>query len=305
MKYILKKLIQSVITVFIILTVVFLALHATGNPVESLVSDSATLQEREALIKQLGLDKPLIVQYGIYLSDLLHGDLGTSYTSKRSVAEMIGERLPYTLLLAVAAILIAFVLAIIFGSLSAVKKNTWIDKVICGISGFFQATPIFFIAILALQLFGVKWKIFPVSGADSPTSFLLPSLLLGLGIGGDMTLLLRTDMIRTLQSNFIRFDILKGLPEFLVIGKHALRSSVSALLSMSAVTFSYLISGSVVVESVFAWPGIGTLSYNSVIARDFPVVQAIVLLYSFITIGLSFAVDIVSGIVDPRVRNES
>ncbi len=304
MKYLLRNIAQAIITVLIIAVVVFLALHASGDPVENLISDSATAEQKQQMIEQLGLDKPLLVQFGIFIKDMLGGNLGNSYVSKRPVTEMIAEKFPYTLQLSVASIVIAFIITVIFGSIAAVYEGSVIDFIICKVCAFFQAIPIFFIAIIAIQLICVKLRLLPVSGAGTVKNLILPSLLLAMGIAGGMVMLLRNNMIDVLKSDFIKFTRLNGVSEYIVILKHALRSSVSSVLSLSALTFAHLVAGSVVVESIFSWPGIGTLSYSSILARDFPVVQGIVLIYSLFTVGLSLVVDILIALIDPRVRTK-
>jgi peptide/nickel transport system permease protein len=303
MKYVINKLIQSVVTLFIISIVIFVATRSSGDPLQSLLDDKASEEQRQYLTHELGLDQPLIVQYGIFIKDVLHGDLGKSYASKRPVLEVIGEKLPNTLILAVAAILLAMLFTLVFGTLAAVKKNTWVDKGIIAFAALGQSCPIFFSAIIFVQILGVKLHWFPVSGASTPRHFILPSLLLGMAISSGMVMLLRNNMIAALEGEFIKFARLKGLREYLVILKHALRNSFASVLSLSSFIFANLISGSVAVESIFAWPGVGTLSYTAVLSRDFPLVQGIVLILSAFTILLSFLVDNLAAVLDPRVRN--
>lgn len=302
MKYALNKLLQSIVTLFIISIVVFLATHASGDPLQSLLDTKATQEQRELLASQLGLDKPLYMQYGIFITDVLKGDLGNSYSSKRPVLSVVGEKLPYTLGLAVAAIIIAMLLTVILGTIAAIRKNTLADKAISAFSALNQSCPIFFTAIIFVQLFGVKFRIFPISGAATPLHFVLPSLLLGMAISSNMVMLLRNNMIAIMESDFVKFARLKGLKEYRVILKHALRNSYASVLALSSFIFANLIAGSVAVESIFAWPGVGTLSYNAVISRDFPVVQGIVLILSAFIILLSFVVDNLASILDPRIR---
>ncbi|MBE5924185.1 MAG: ABC transporter permease [Lachnospiraceae bacterium] len=302
MRYLAKKIIEALITIFIVTIIVFLAIHSSGDPINSLLPDSATEAQRQELTEKLGLDRPLVEQYGRFVKDALSGDLGTSYTSKRPVLEMIAEKLPYTFELALVAIIIAFIVTIIFGSLAAIWKNTILDRIILAIAAFFKASPIFFIAILAVQLLGVKLRVLPVAGAGTPLHLVMPAGLLGLAIASDMTTLLRSNMIAVLESDFIKFGRLRGLPEYKVILKHALRNSFSSVLALSSFIFASLISGSIVVETIFAWPGVGILSYNSVISRDFPVVQGIVLILSILTILLSFTMDALLAMLDPRIR---
>jgi len=304
MKYIGKKLIQAIITIFIVSVIIFLAVRASGDPVNTLIPDGASEEQRELLTQQMGLDKSLPAQYGIFITNVLKGDFGTSYTSKRPVLTVIFERLPYTLYLAVVAILIAVIITIPVGSLAALKRNTWVDRLIIGISSLEEAVPIFFAGIFVIQIFGVKLRLLPVSGADSPLGIVGPSVLLGLHISGSMTMLLRNNMIAALDGEYVKFARLRGIAEYKVVLKHALRNSFSSVLSFSAFVFSNLIAGSVVIESVFNWPGIGTLSYNSVIGRDFPTVQGVVLILAVFMILLSTIIDIALSLLDPRIRRQ-
>lgn len=302
MKYIGKKLIQAIITIFIVSVIIFLAVRASGDPVNNLIPDNATQEQRELLTKQLGLDRPLPVQYGIFITNAVKGDFGASYTSKRPVLEMIFEKLPYTLYLAIVAILVAVIVTIPIGSLAALHRNTWIDRLVIGLSSLEEAVPIFFAGIIVIRIFGVKLQLLPVAGADSPLSIIGPSVLLGLNISGSMTMLLRNNMIAALDGEYVKFARLRGIAEYKVVLKHALRNSFSSVLSFSAFVFANLIAGSVVIESVFNWPGIGMLSYNSVIGRDFPVVQGVVLILAVFMILLSTIIDIALAFLDPRVR---
>lgn len=304
MRYIGKKLVQAIITIFIVSVIIFLAVRASGDPVNNLIPDGATAEQRETLTRQLGLDRPLVIQYGIFAKDIVTGNLGVSYTSKRPVLEMISEKLPYTLYLAVVSILISILITIPVGSLAALHRNSWVDRIIVGFASLVEAIPIFFAGILVIQLFGVRLRILPVSGADSPLSIVGPAGLLGMSISGSMIMLLRNNMIAALDSEYVKFERLRGIPEYKVVLKHALRNSFSSVLSFSAFVFANLIAGSVVIESVFNWPGIGTLSYNSVIGRDFPTVQAIVLILAVFMILLSTMIDIVLARLDPRISKD-
>lgn len=302
MKYFISKIAQALITLILISMIVFVAVRMSGNPVKTLVPTNATEAQIEEYKAKLGLDQPLPQQYLIFVRDALKGDFGVSYSAKRSVMDMIGEKLPYTLELAVTAIVLGMVFTVIFGSLAAIKRNTIVDTVISGICAFLQAAPTFFLAILLIQLFGVKLKLLPIAGADTPLHLILPGTLLGAAVSAGMVMLLRNNMIEVMDSDFIKFSRLKGISEYKVILKHALRNSFSSVLAMSSFIFAHLIAGSIAIEAIFAWPGLGTLSYNAVISRDFPVVQGIVLILSALTILLSLIIDVVIGIIDPRIR---
>jgi len=304
MRYILNKFFQAFITVVIVSAIVFIAVHATGDPVGALLPSQYTEEQKIQLTKQLGLDQPYIVQYGKFISQAVTGDLGESYSSKRPVFDMIFEKIPYTLQLAVTAIIVALIVTIIFGSLAALKKGTFIDGMITNLAAFFKATPTFFLAIVLVQILGVKLRLLPVSGAGTALHLVLPAGILGLAISSDMVILLRGNMIEELEKDYIKFARLKGISEYKVVLKHALRNSFTAVLALSSFIFSHLIAGSVVMENVFAWPGIGNLTYTSVIARDFPVVQGIVLVLSVMTIILSFIIDIITAALDPRIRKK-
>ena len=305
MKYYLGKFLQAIITLLLVSVIVFVALRATGNGVLNLLPTNASEEQIQQYTEKLGLDKPVAEQYLIYLRDTLKGDFGISYTSKRDVLTMIGEKLPYTLELAVCAIIVALILTVIFGSIAAINEGKTIDKFICAACSFLQAAPTFFLGILLIQFFGVKLKWLPISGADKPGSLIMPGGLLGLAVSSSMVMLLRTNMISVLKSDFVKFGRLKGLSEYSVILKHALRNSFASVLAMSSFIFSHLIAGSIAIEAIFAWPGLGTLSYTAVTGRDFPLVQAIVLILATFTIALSFILDVLSGIIDPRIRTSN
>ena len=218
---------------------------------------------------------------------------------------MIQEKFPFTLKLAVSSVLLAFAISIILGSISALKCYSVVDRIIMDIAVFFQSTPIFFVAILAVEYLCVKLKILPVSGYGTISNMILPVGLLSMSIAADITVLLRNNMIAAMNTEFIKFSRLKGLKEYKTVLKHALRNSISSVLSLSSFIFAHLLAGSIIIESIFAWPGIGTLSYTAVLKRDFPLVQGIVLIMAGCMILLSFVTDFIAAVIDPRLRKEN
>ncbi|MDR2157454.1 MAG: ABC transporter permease [Clostridiales Family XIII bacterium] len=302
MKYAVKKLVQSAVILFFVSIVIFLAVRASGDPLQSLLDPRASDAQRAALSAKLGLDKPLIVQYGIFVFDALRGDLGNSHSSGRPVLEIIGEKLPGTVVLSIMALLIAILFTLLLGTLAAVKKNRAADRIVAVLSALGQSFPVFFVGIIAVQLLGVKLRIFPISGADTPLHYVLPGVLLGLCVSSSMALVLRNNLLAELESDHVKFARLRGLNERSVLFRHALRNSFSTVLSLSAFIFANLITGSIVIESVFAWPGIGELSYQAIMKRDFPLVQGIVLIFAILIVSLSLLTDILHAALDPRIR---
>ena len=302
-RYIFGRLVQGVATLIILSLVVFLAVRLSGDPALFLLPVEATTQEDyEQMKKNLGLDRPLYVQYGIFLGNLIRGRFGDSIIDRRPAREALFERLPATIQLAAAGMLLATVLGIPLGVLSAIKRDSIFDN----LSKFFavigMATPAFWIAIMGILVFGALLKWLPTYGRGGPEHFILPSVVLSWSIMAGMVRLGRSSMLEILDSEYVRFARVKGLSERLVLWKHALRNAMIPLLTFGGLSLAGLLNGTIVVEVVFAWPGIGRLLLEGVVRRDIPVVQATILASAFFYIVLSLVVDIAYAYVDPRIR---
>ena len=301
-RFIIIRLGQALLTLWALSLAVFLSVHLTGNPALYLLGPEGTRQDYEQIKKNLGLDKPLPVQYGLFLSKAVRGDFGKSHTMSRSARQVLLERFPATLQLAGAAFLLTMIVGIPLGILSAVKRGSILDTfgkffAILGI-----ATPSFWIAIMLILLFGAILGWLPTFGRGGIEYFILPAFVLAWSSMAGVVRLARSSMLEVLDSEYVKFARIKGLSERLVVWKHALKNAVIPVLTFSGLTLAGLLNGSVAIEVVFAWPGIGRLMLQGINQRDFPIVQATVLAAGFFYVLTSLAVDILYAYVNPRIR---
>jgi peptide/nickel transport system permease protein len=305
-RFILDRLLQSVITLFVVSLFVFGLARLTGNPLDVLLDVTASQADRERLSRQLGLDQPLYVQYGLFVSNVLRGDLGRSLRTREPVTSMLAERVPNTLELVALATLVALVIAIPLGVLAATRKDSGWDVGARLVALFGQSVPSFWAANVLILLFAVELRWLPVGRKEGLEHFVLPVLttaLFGFMLAGAVRLL-RGSMLEVLDSEFIKFARVKGLAERAVIWKHGLRNALIPLVTFVGFYFGILMGGSVVVESVFAWPGVGRLAYEAVRTRDYPVIQGVVLYVSALILVINLVVDILYAYIDPRIRYE-
>jgi peptide/nickel transport system permease protein len=283
--------------------IVFLLGRATGDPVSLLLSEYATEQDRAELTHELGLDQSLGTQYWVFVSRALQGDLGRSVTGDRQPAiQLIGERLPASLKLAGLALLISLSLGIPLGVLAAVKRGTAIDTAARSFALVGQSVPVFWLGIVLMYFFSVQLGWLPTSGYGGWRYFVLPSVSMALFTVAAVTRLVRVSMIDALSSEYIKLARIKGVSETMVIWKHALRNSLIPVLTYMGAFFATMITGAVVIETVFSWPGIGRLAYESIMSRDFPVMQAVVLTMTTIFMLANLVVDVAYVWLDPRIR---
>jgi len=287
---------------WILSVAVFLSVHLTGDPAQYLLGADSTEADYEQLKKNLGLDRPLPVQYWGFLKRAVVGDFGRSPIVGRPASEVLFERLPATLQLAGAAMLLTVVVGVPLGILSAIKRGSVLDTIgkLFAILGI--ATPNFWIAIMLILLFGAILGWLPTYGRGGIQHFILPAFVLGWSAMAGMVRLGRSSMLDVLDSEYVKFARIKGLPEKMVILKHALKNALIPLLTFGGLTLAGLLNGSVAVEVVFAWPGIGRLMLEGISRRDFPIVQATVLASGFFYIVTALVVDILYAYVNPRIR---
>ena len=301
-RYILIRLVQAVVTLLVLSIAVFLSSHLTGDPGLYLLGPDDGLAEYEEMRKNLGLDKPLPVQYAKFLSEVVRGDFGRSHTMNRTAGELLLQAAPATFHLAIAAFILAVIVGVPLGILSAVKRDTIWDTMgkffaILGI-----ATPSFWIAIMLVLLFGPILGWLPTYGRGGISHFILPAFVLSWASMAGIVRLARSSMLEVLDSEYIKFARIKGLRERVVVYKHALKNAIIPVLTFGGLTLAGLLNGSVVVEVVFAWPGIGRLLLQGINQRDFPVVQATVLAAGAFYIITALLVDILYAYVNPRIR---
>jgi peptide/nickel transport system permease protein len=301
-RYIISRVLQGILTLVALSLVVFMAARATGDPVLLLVGPDAPEEQREAIREELGLNKPLITQYLIFAKNAIKGDLGTAIRGGEPVSRMIMDRFPATVKLALATSVFAVFLGLILGILCAIKKNKavdWLGRIIAVLG---QSLPSFWVGIMLMLLFSVAWGILPVAGIGGPTHYILPVLAGGGFLLAGIARLTRSSMLEVLGSDYITFARARGTSESLIVLKHALRNAAIPVVTFAVVLMAFMLTGSIVIETVFAWPGVGRLAYQSITSRDFPVIQGIVLLYGAIFVFANLLADILYVWLDPRIR---
>ena len=282
----------------------FALVHLSGDPVLLMVPADASPELVASTRHALGFDRPLLEQFGRYLANVAQGDLGTSLRINRPVARLIGERLPATIELTLAALLLATVTAIPAGIVSAVKRGTIVDRLamVGAVGG--QAIPIFWLALLLITLFGVQLRWLPVFGRGTFAHLVLPAVSLSTIVLGRLARLVRSSMLEVLGQDYVRTARAKGLGEWRVLAVHALRNAAIPIVTLLGLQFAQLLGGAVVTETIFAWPGVGRLVVEAIFNRDFPVVQGVVLVVSLIFVAVSVLIDVAYAMLDPRVRTE-
>ncbi len=301
-RFVIIRILQAIITLIVVSMVVFALARASGDPVMLMSPPMATLEDMELVRQDLGLDKPLIEQYWIFLKNLTQGDLGESIVTRRDVTTMIGERLPNTVSLGLSSIALGILVSIFLGVRAATKFGTWQDGGVKFLAILGQAMPNFWLAIMAIYIFAVQLRWLPTSGMGSAAHYVLPVLTLSFFMLPILMRLIRSSMLDVLGSEYVRLARIKGVSERLVIWKHALRNAIIPLLTAAGITFATIVTGAIIIETVFAWPGIGRMLYEAVLQRDFPVVQGVTLLVAVIVLSVNLIVDIMYAYVDPRIR---
>lgn len=301
--FFLRRLSHAVIVVCGVAVLVFSLIHLIpGDPVEVMLGEAAQPADRQALRHALGLDQALHIQFWRYLRGLAHLDLGTSLHSRRPVLDLLLERLPATLELTAAALLLAISVALPLGVIAALRKNSGWDRGAMGFAMLGVSVPSFWMGPLLILVFAVWLGWLPVSGRDGFSSLLLPALTLGLGMAAILARMVRSAVLDTLNEDYIRTARAKGLPMRTVVWRHALRNALLPVITLLGLQLGALLGGAVITETVFAWPGIGLLVVESIQRRDYPVVQACVLFISIAYVLVNTLTDLVYAQVDPRVR---
>ena len=301
-RFVLFRVAQAVATLFVLSAAIFTMVNLSGDPVLLMLPPFATVEDREQLRKNLGLDKPLLVQYGLFLRNLSRGELGNSITTRRPARDVLFERLPATLQLAAGGMILAILVGVPLGILTAVTRDSIFDRAGRMLAVLCMAAPAFWIAIMLILLFGVTLKWLPTFGRGGPDHFILPCTVVALPIIASMVRLGRSSMLEILDSEFIKFARMKGVGERLIIWKHALRNALIPLVTFGGISLAGLLNGAIVVEVVFAWPGVGRLMLEGVRNKDFPIVEATVLTSGFFFILTATLVDILYAYIDPRIR---
>jgi peptide/nickel transport system permease protein len=301
-RYVLRRMVLGLITVMVVSVIIFVATRLSGDVTLLLAPPDATDKQIQELRKELGLDKPLPVQYVIFLKNIAKGDFGRSTRYHRPAMELVLSRLPATIQLATAAFFVSIFIGLTVGVLSGTRRGSWLDLSGRTFAMFGQAMPEFWIGIMAILIFSVKLGWLPTSGRGSLAQVIMPALTLGWFSAASIMRLTRSAMLEVLDSEYIKTARLKGNAEWVVVWKHALRNALIPVVAMGGLQLGRLLGGAVIVETVFGWPGLGQLVLDGVYSRDYAVVQAGVFITSAVFIALNLIVDLTYGLIDPRIK---
>ncbi len=306
LNYLIKRLCSALFVLLGITTLVFLLIHLVpGDPVEVMLGETARPADREALRHALGLDLPLLQQWWQYLTGIAHFDLGISLHSKRAVSQLLIERLPATAILSIASMFIAIVIALPLGILAAVYKDSLWDKLAMVTAMLGVSIPNFVMGPFLILIFALWLGWFPVSGKEGFSSLILPAVTLGTALAAILSRMVRASMLEVIQEDYICAARARGLTELRVLGLHALRNAALPVITILGMQFGALLAGAVITETIFSWPGIGQLMIESIQKRDYPIVQACVLLISFTYVLVNLMTDLIYIKLDPRVKLDS
>jgi peptide/nickel transport system permease protein len=309
--YILRRLAATLPVMAIVAVLVFLMLRLSpADPAAIIAGDYANDQQIAEIRRKLGLDEPIVKQFAIWIGGMLRGDFGESFFYKKTVAALIAERLEPTLSLSLLTILLTVLIAVPLGTLAAYKQGTWIDRLVMGFSVMGFSVPVFVVGYVLIYVFSVKLDWFPVQGyryiADDPVAWLhrliLPALTLSIVFIALLARMTRTSVLEVLNEDYIRTARAKGQSEIKVLVRHALANAAVPILTVIGLTFATLIGGVVVTESVYTLPGLGLLTVDAVLARDYPTIQAVILLFSLAYVLVNLLVDLAYTVFDPRIR---
>ena len=300
--FLLMRSAQAAVALFGVASLVFVIQHLSGDPVALMVPEGATAEDIAILRAEFGFDRPLVVQYADYLLDLARGDFGTSYIQNIPVLDIVASRLPYTLQLSAAALLIALVVGLPVGMLAALWRGRWPEKPALGLVLAAQSMPTFWSGILLILLFAVTLDWLPSSGAEMPGSIILPAVCLSGLTMATFARITRNAIVEELGKDYVCAAYARGQTRSSVVLRHVSRNAAVPLISITALELANMLAGAVIVETVFAWPGLGLLAVQAIQANDFLVVQALVLLGAGAYVALNLLADILYGVVDPRIK---
>jgi peptide/nickel transport system permease protein len=300
--YLVRRLLQMLPTLFILTLVIFLIMRLKGDPIAQLAPFDLNQEEIEMLRHAYGFDRPLHVQYWKFISRAIVGDFGRSMRYHQPALPIVLERLPATLQLAFAALALSVVVSVPLGIISAIRQNSILDLVATSFSVIGRAMPSYWLGIMLILLFAVNLGILPVSGRDEPGSLILPVVTLGLSLATTLTRMIRSSMLEVIRQEYIVTARSKGLAEWTILFRHALRNALIPVVTVFALQMAWLFSGVVIVETVFAWPGMGRLMVKAVATRDMGLVQAGIFVAALAVLGINMITDVAYTLIDPRIR---
>ena len=301
--YLIGRLLQTLLSMLVVVSIVFVLTRLSGNPVHLLLDVNATERDQEILTRALGLDRPLTTQYVIYVKNVALGDFGKSILTRRPVIEHLWERLPATVELGFVAMVMSVLIGIPLGMYSAVRRGTPMDRAARVFAVLGQSMPTFWLGLMLILFFGVVLGVLPAGGRGGLLHLILPAFTLGYFTSAAILRLTRSAMLEVLGSDYIKFVRLKGLHEQVVLWKHGLKNALLPVITFAVLLFVQFLGGAVVTETVFAWPGLGRLILESITTRDYPIVQAGVLVLSALYLTGNLVVDLLYGYLNPRIRH--
>jgi len=302
--YLTRRLLAAVLTIWVTTVAVSMLIHLVpGDPVQIMYAQSqgTTEEQLEAIRAELGLDRPVWEQYVMYLGRVLSGDLGETIRGEQPVLELLLLRLPNTLALAGAALVIAIAIGMTLGFIAAYRRGSWLDTSLMVTAILGVSMPHFWLGLLLLFLFAVELQWLPVAGGG-PASLVLPAVTLGLSNAAIIARLTRSSMIDVFDQDFIRTAHAKGLPHAMVLRSHALRAGLVPIVTMIGMQFAYMMGGAIVVENVFGWNGVGRLAIQAILQRDYPLIQGFILMFAIVVVSISVLLDVLYAFLDPRIR---
>jgi peptide/nickel transport system permease protein len=301
--YIMRRLAVALPTAIGVATAVFMLLHVMpGDPVDVILGETASVADRTELRRHLRLDRPVLEQYATFMSSLMAGDLGVSIQGGRPVARLVAERYPATLALALAAAVVALMVALPLGLLAARRPHGLVDRLALGASLVGAAVPNFWLGPMLIVVFAIELGWLPVSGIGGPAHFVLPAITLGISMAGILARMTRATVLEALHEDYVRTARAKGASELSAIAKHALANAITPILSIIGLQFGALLAGSVITETIFAWPGLGRLTVDAIHTRDYPVVQGCVLVIALSYVVVNLVTDVAYAWANPRIR---
>ncbi len=302
-QYIIRRILWGILTVITVSVLIFAIVHAMpGDPVRMVADPRLPSEEIEALREQWGLDRPLYEQFFVWFTNILRGDMGTSIQTRQPVNRLISTRLFFTLYLTITALILRYTLGIAIGMIVAVKRGGFLDKFLVVGTVVLRSLPDFWLGIILILLFAIRFPIFPVSGYEGPISVILPMLALALPLMATTMRLTRSEVLEVLREQYVRTARAKGLHARTIMLKHVLRNALIPVTVVFFLSIPWLIGGTVVVETVFAWPGMGRLLWQAISSQDLPIVQGIVFIIAVITVISNTLGDIVCAVLDPTIR---
>jgi peptide/nickel transport system permease protein len=300
--HVVRGLVHAIPAVLGVILVVFLLLHLSGDPTQILLPMNAPPEQRAAFRHAYGLDRPILVQYATYVAHLVQGDFGRSFSFQEPALSVVVRRVPATLQLTIAATLVALLLALPAGMIAAVVRGTWWDRAVMALSVVGQSVPTFWLGMMMILLLAVQYPLLPVSGRGTLAHLVMPALALSFWLMALLARVTRSEMLEVLGEDYIRTARAKGVPEFLICARHALRNALLSVVTVIGLQFGGLLGGAVMTETVFAWPGVGTLILDSILKKDFPVVVAGVVFVAVAFIVINLLMDLLYTAIDPRIR---